>query len=147
MSSFWKKNEIMLSLWNNKCDFKNNLDPLSIGGIYCRAIIQNSSPFYCPNYSRLMRFTLEVFLPGSCQQLCSSISKICIKYGKHWKSYVSFQLSGQIGLIWEVRIYSPNWHQFPHERSMTIFKSIFKIYRNQKKLSSLVFKPKKDCWF
>ena len=36
MSSFWKKNEIMLSLWNNKCDFKNNLDPLSSGGIYCR---------------------------------------------------------------------------------------------------------------
>ena len=28
--------------------------------------------------------------------------KICIKYRKHWKSYVSFQLSGQIGLIWAV---------------------------------------------
>ena len=30
------------------------------------------------------------------------ISKICIKYRKHWKRYVSFQLSGQIGLIWAV---------------------------------------------
>ena len=29
-------------------------------------------------------------------------AKICIKYRKHWKSYVSFQLSGQIGLIWAV---------------------------------------------
>ena len=29
-------------------------------------------------------------------------SKICIKYRKHWKSYVSFQLFGQIGLIWGV---------------------------------------------
>jgi len=31
--------------------------------------------------------------------------KICIKYRKHWKSYVSFQPSGQIGqkgLIWAV---------------------------------------------
>ena len=27
-------------------------------------------------------------------------AKICIKYRKHWKSYVSFQLSWQIGLIW-----------------------------------------------
>ena len=27
---------LIVSLWNNKCDFKNNLDPLSSGGIYCR---------------------------------------------------------------------------------------------------------------
>ena len=29
-------------------------------------------------------------------------AKICIKYRKHWKSYMSSQLSGQIGLIWAV---------------------------------------------
>ena len=46
------------------------------------------------------------------------VAKICIKYRKHWKSYVSFQLSGQIGLIWAVRNYSPNWQQFPHVRHM-----------------------------
>ena len=57
-------------------------------------------------------------------QICTE--KICIKYSKHWKGYVSFQLSGQIGLIWAVRNYSPNWHQFFHERPMTIFKLIFK---------------------
>ena len=29
--------------------------------------------------------------------------KIRIKYRNHWKGYVSFQLSGQIGLIWAVQ--------------------------------------------
>ena len=47
-------------------------------------------------------------------------AKICIKYRKHWESYVSFQLFGQIGLIWAVRNYSPNWHQFYHARPKTI---------------------------
>ena len=56
-------------------------------------------------------------------------AKICIKYRKHWKSYVSFQPSGQIrqnGLIWAAKYYSPNWQQFFHIRPMTNFISIFK---------------------
>ena len=60
-------------------------------------------------------------------------AKTCIKYRKHWKSDVSFQLSGQIRLIWAVRNYSPQWHQFSHERSITIYKLIFKkLHKSEK---------------
>ena len=68
-------------------------------------------------------------------------------YRKHWKSCVSFQLSGQIRLIWAVRYYSPNWKQFSDVRHTIIFKLIFKNYQNQRKLGSLFFKPKNECWF
>ena len=43
-------------------------------------------------------------------QWAQHTAKICIKYRKHWKSYVSFQLSGQTGQVgqnWAVRNYSP----------------------------------------
>ena len=51
--------------------------------------------------------------------------KICINYRKHWKSYVSFQLLEQIGLIWvvaqnilSIRNCSPNWRQFPQQKTI-----------------------------
>ena len=69
-------------------------------------------------------------------QICTE--KICIKYSKHWKGYVSFQLSGQIGLIWAVKKYSP---------TSSSCKTYDINYPNQKKFGSLIFKPKKRCWF
>ena len=72
--------------------------------------------------------------------------KICIKYRKYWKSYVSFQLSGQIGLIWAVRNYFPNWQQFLHARHMTIFKLIFKKMPKSEKFGIPCFQTKK-MWF
>ena len=87
-------------------------------------------------------------------QLCNNpmqyAPKICIKYRKHWKSYVSFQLSGQIGQVglnWAVRNYSPNWHQFSHERPMTILKSIFKKWLKSEKVGLPCFQTKKECLF
>ena len=72
--------------------------------------------------------------------------KICIKYRKHWKSNVSFQLSGQIGLVWAVRNHPPNWRQLYHERPMTIFKVIFKKLPKSKKVWLLRFQTKKGMW-
>ena len=76
-------------------------------------------------------------------------TKIFIKYRKHWKSYVSFQLSGQIGKVelnWAVRIYSTNWHQFFHERPMTILKSIFKKWLKSEKVGLPCFQFKKGTF-
>ena len=63
--------------------------------------------------------------------------KICIKYRKHWKSYVSFQPSGQ---IWAD---SPNWHQFFHVRLMTIYWLIFKKLPKSEKAGLPCFLTKK----
>ena len=62
------------------------------------------------------------------------VSNIFIKYRKHCKSYFSFQLSGQIGLIWAVRNYTPSWKQYPHERHITIFRLTFKILPKSEKV-------------
>ena len=70
-------------------------------------------------------------------------TKIFIKYRKHWKSYVSFQLSGQIRLIWAVKNHSPNWHQFFHERPMTVFKVILKKFTKSEKVGLPRFQTKK----
>ena len=72
------------------------------------------------------------------------LTKICIKYRKHWKIFVSFQLSQQIGLVWAVRNnHSPNWHQFYHERPMTIFRLIFKKLPKLKKSLAPLFSNQK----
>ena len=73
--------------------------------------------------------------------LVQSRAEICI--GNIKKSYVSFQLSGQIGLVWAVRNHSPNWHQFYHERPVTIFKLILKKLPKSKKVWLPHFQTKK----
>ena len=73
------------------------------------------------------------------------LPKICIKYRKHWKSYESFQPSGQIwqiGLMLAAIYYSPNWQQFVHIRPMTIIKSIFKKILKSKKVGLPRFQTK-----
>ena len=70
--------------------------------------------------------------------------KICIKYRKHRKNYVSFQLSGQIGLILAVRIFCPNWQQFPNVNHIQVFKSIFKKIPKSEKFGLPGFQTKKQ---
>ena len=56
-------------------------------------------------------FGHNVLKKVSAEQFSASnlpVPKIFIKYRKHCKSYFSFQLSGQIGLIWAVRNYTPS---------------------------------------
>ena len=106
--------------------FKRDISPCCIVSTYAYYSSWNDFPIGRMSHQR----QLPLLLP-----------KICIKYRKHWKSYASFQLSGQIGLIRAVRNYSPNWQQFPHVWQFSNWFS--KNYPNQKKLSSLVFKPKK----
>ena len=75
-------------------------------------------------------------------------AKICIKYRKHWKSYVSFQLSGQIGLAWQSEIiHKWYWHKLYHKRPMTIFKLIFKKLPKSEKVGLPRFQTIKECWF
>ena len=112
--------------------------------IFLKYVIYYVATFYYCVYRWILKKLekypfFKIGLPG----WASLYPKICIKYRKHWKSYVSFHLFGQIGhvgLNWAVRNYSPNWHQISHETPMTIFKC---NYNSKATRQGIIC----ECWF
>ena len=74
------------------------------------------------------------------------VTKICIKYRKHWKSYVSFYLSGQIGLIWAVRNYSKLTTIFPRKTYDNFKIDIQKFTQIRKSWAPLFSNQKRNDW-
>jgi hypothetical protein len=58
--------------------------------------------------------------------------KICIKYRKHWKSYLSFQLSGRTRPFWAV--VKKKWANYEQ-----LLRAIFLCFQGKKKLKILKY--------